>query len=494
MPAIGTLTMILTNVGLSVFNSVRSWKTNNQIQEKQKEFGKAKIKRERERMLENMRAGQVFSQEVEEQMHQQRLEELNASFDKTITKLFYIQNINTWPLNVLPIVLKKGMEMKEGIRIPMLCIVAPSNDRDFNRHVFPLIEREIGEHIDSYYGVRSSHNIIYLSQGWKSGQMPTGSEIDQLRMNLQHLPVLLIYPFFEDSSIRFIINIWGMGGASSISEMILKPDEDTFSYSSLMNSSNPDYSDYVLNTTEEFSLYLKTFIGYVADTYYWNLYGERPILPSMMSFTHYLGTESYIDDYKNLLKQSLSDESMIVNSASKRLNLFQGIVPCLTSQEKDEYIINTIQKYSLSSEVSSQVISDCYSYQDIDYLESLHKVASAHQLRALLEDGIESLRSRIPCSFVQTGVISLSEVFMSAIALFNEHEGYEQVNIRFFDNSIVIAILDGAEQILCDSDNPGCHIIQFEGLDIPERVKLEKDDLTLTKQEVESYYNRIINL
>ena len=59
--AIGTITMILANVGLSIFNKWAGSRQNKQIAEKREEFERAAREGQRERMLQLMREGQQLS-------------------------------------------------------------------------------------------------------------------------------------------------------------------------------------------------------------------------------------------------------------------------------------------------------------------------------------------------------------------------------------------------------------------------------------------------
>lgn len=490
MPAIGTLTMILTNVGLSIFNSIQSLKNNDKIRQQQQAFGEAKIKRERDRMWDNMRASQKLSQEIEEQLHKQRLEELNTGFERTITRLFYTQNINTWPLNTLPIVLKSGIAVKEDNRIPVLCILAPSNDKGFNKIIYPQIDMGLASHFDNYYSVNSTHNVLYLSRGWKSGYAPSGTEIDQLKTNLDSIPVLLIYPFFSEKGISFIINIWGMKGQSNAEEMMLQPQAETFSYPYLKIPNDPDYDDYVLTTTEEFSVFLKAFIGYVADTYYWQLYGEAPLLPSIMQFSKYVGTDAYEHDYKQLLHESLSDESVMINDNRRLTNLFYGAAPCLDQEEKDNYIRQALSQHCFSETINPEIISEYYGYKDIPCLKVLKENVSDDLIQVALDKGIELIEKRGELSFytfsnfpyqqfinVSIENYDISETIISFIDFINKNkENYSQIQVSLYIEEVryktfLFHLFDNTTKQIVGGDNGYDYHITCNSLMYSKQVK-----------------------
>ena len=101
-----SLALMAVNVGASVFNNWRNNKQSHKLQEKQQEFARAATERNKQRMWQLMREGQELALEMERETHENRLEDIRNDFDRILHRLAYAQAINSWPLKVLPIVMK----------------------------------------------------------------------------------------------------------------------------------------------------------------------------------------------------------------------------------------------------------------------------------------------------------------------------------------------------------------------------------------------------
>ena len=75
--------MILANVGLSIFNNWAGSRQNKQIADKREEFERAARDGQRDRMLRLMREGQELTLQMEEEKHQERLQELKITISMT---------------------------------------------------------------------------------------------------------------------------------------------------------------------------------------------------------------------------------------------------------------------------------------------------------------------------------------------------------------------------------------------------------------------------
>ena len=62
---IGAMTMILTNVGLQIFNNWRSSRQNKQLQQKREEYESAARVHNTQRMWQLMREGQELTRQLE---------------------------------------------------------------------------------------------------------------------------------------------------------------------------------------------------------------------------------------------------------------------------------------------------------------------------------------------------------------------------------------------------------------------------------------------
>lgn len=299
MPATTTVIMVLANVGMQIFNNWRNTQSSNEIRKKQQEFQLAAQKRDHERMLQLLHEGQELQKQREAENHIQRIQYINEDFDNLVTRTFYQQALPSWPLTVLPMVMKNqslgSFRNKSDENIALHVILTPSNSTTFNTNVFPQIELGVEAFCNRYWNNLSEHPIIFYSGAWKSNKAPLQPEIDQLRASLRHLPVLMITPYFsKDGEFVFNINMWGMGekhmrigGQSDINtrETRIEPTEQELSKCKAYTL-DTDYDDELKTITiREFVPYLQCMIGYLADVYFWSAHNRTPILPTLTAIS-----------------------------------------------------------------------------------------------------------------------------------------------------------------------------------------------------------------
>lgn len=332
---IGAITMILTNVGLQIFNNWCGSRQNKAIQQKREEFESAARERNTQRMWQLMREGQELTRQLEDEKHQQRLEELKNDIGSLLQKLTYAAAINNWPLNVLPIVMKNqalgNLLANQEESIALHCIFTPSNSLEFNRTMFPRIEEALEVYCNQHWSVMSEHPILFYSGAWKSLQSPTEVQIDSMRTALCNLPTLVITPFFRpnDGKLVFHVRIWGVGASSSDEFSIPEIEPTNFQ----RNYQTGD--DYVKDSIadelfEDIVPYLQCLIGYMADTYFWSSLGKAPHLPLLITdgTINTDGMKYLIRDTREYYDQLLlsSEESTKGNPFMQEnlLNLYEG--------------------------------------------------------------------------------------------------------------------------------------------------------------------------
>ena len=221
---IGAITMILANVGLQMYNNWCSNRQNKKLSLMRDEFRKAAEERRFDRMMQLMREGQQLTLTLEEEQHKARIEDQNKSIDNMLKQLTHEAAINRWPMKVLPIIMQSrslgNLIVNQEENIALHCILTPSNNFKFNKHVFPEIEN--ARYANVYWSTLSNHPLIYYSGAWKStngivAEAPSHVQVLNMRKNLQDLPTLLITPFFHPTQkhLLFQVQIWGVGVASS---------------------------------------------------------------------------------------------------------------------------------------------------------------------------------------------------------------------------------------------------------------------------------------
>lgn len=355
---IATGVMLLTNVGLAIFNNWRGTNNNKELQQKQREFQKAAQERNNDRMRRLLREGQELNTQIESELHKNRIDSIERDFDNLINRIFAADAINAWPLKVLPMVMKNeslgSMFSHYSDCVALHCILAPSNNTNFNKSVFPQVEREVEMFCNNYYTSLSDHPLIFYSGAWKSRMYPTGNEIEQMVADLPNLPMLVISPFFkpDDSGLSFHINIWGMCERQFIE---ISPTI-AFDYDYTGDLKYTD--DVIVNSVEQISPYLESLIGYFADVYFWSSYNKIPITPLMIK-------EKVIntDGMANLFEENTNRYMSLIRDLDVRfpkqfVSLYSGLSPLL--QNKNDKLL---ESYLLSlcksrTSIGSELLSD----------------------------------------------------------------------------------------------------------------------------------------
>ena len=353
---IGAMTMILANVGLQIYNNWCGSRQNKQLQQKREEYERAAREHNTQRMWQLMREGQEMTRQLEEERHQQRLEELKNDVGNLLQKLAYSATINNWPLSVLPIVMKNqalgNLLANQEEHIAMHCILTPSNYQEFNKVVFSRLEEKLDEYCNQYWSVLTDHPVLFYSGAWRSGQAPTEVQIDSMRSALGNLPTLLITPFFRPSDGRLIfqLRIWGVGtlndGFNDFSE--LEPTEFQRTYTDKDDYANGDgVLDEII---EDVIPYLQCVIGYIADTYFWSSEGLSPCLPKLLTNgtintdgMKYLVNNS--QEYYERLLLTCNENEQELFSDSKDLDLCEGTSCFWNDELKIEKLENIFISY-----------------------------------------------------------------------------------------------------------------------------------------------------
>lgn len=411
MPAItGTTIMILTNVGLQLFNSMRGNRTNEAMRQKQQEFQRASQERNHERMMQLLREGQAMQEEWEKEMHDTRVSNINEDFDQLISRVFQQQALQHWPLSVLPMVMKNqslgSYRAKSDENIALHVILTPSNSQSFNSSVFPQIEQGVEAFCNRHWNSHSNHPILFYGGAWKSRTAPSQNEISQLKADLPHLPVLLITPYFSDNDDKLVfnINMWGVGQEQ---DAVIVPTEKEFSYYNIY-AKEMNYGEELASTTiEEFIPYLQCLIGYLADVYFWSAHAVAPILPSLLT----MGAIN-TDGMKYLLKtneerymQLMDNTEELVNqlsvSPNQLISLYEGTnvfydqntkLKKLGEIQKDVPIINEIYDITQDGIIKQKPVKvTIISPHDFD--ENLYRVQTIQQYNII--DTLEEFRSFI---------------------------------------------------------------------------------------------------
>lgn len=406
---IATGVMLLTNVGLAIFNNWRGANNSKELQQKQREFQKAAQERNHERMKQLLREGQELNSQIEEELHKNRLDNIERDFDNLINRIFAADAINSWPLKVLPMVMKNEslgtLFTHQEESVALHCILTPSNNANFNKYVFPQLEREVEAFCNSNLTSLSSHPVIFYGGAWKSGIAPTGPEIDQLVADLPNLPMLLITPFFKPNNggLAFHITTWGMCERQFME--IIPTTQFDYAYTEDLEYSN----DVILNSVEQFSAYLESLIGYFADVYFWSAYNQMPITPLMIAgnIINTDGALSLIQEnkqrYSDLYKASISSFENSFIYINNCLRLLSGISPFHNKNEVDAKINEAIiTYYTLLSGLQSNITNfddalnyDSYNKKDIPFFQECLAIYNDEQKKKRIRGLVANIQEAI---------------------------------------------------------------------------------------------------
>lgn len=296
---IGAITMILTNVGLQIYNNWCGSRQNDKLLKKREEFEKAARERNTEHMWKLLREGQEITMQMEKEKHDDRLKELKDEVDHLLERLTYEATITNWPLKVLPIVIKNqafgNLLANQEEHVAMHVIFTRSNYDKFNKLVFPIVEKELEQYCDKHWSTVSDHPILFYSGAWKPMSNPTDVQVTAMREELKNLPTLLITPFFrpgdgthpDDGKLVFQVHMWGVGPNSSDKFIVpeIEPVSDEFHFQRTYTNQQDYENEMGLldEIVEDLVPYLECMMGYMADTYFWSSAGLAPHLPLLVT-------------------------------------------------------------------------------------------------------------------------------------------------------------------------------------------------------------------
>ena len=397
--ALDPLTLVLTNVGLSVFKNWRNNKQSRKLQEKQQEYARASAKRNKQRMWQLMREGQELALEMERESHENRVEDIKSDFDNILHRLTYSAAIKMWPLKVLPIVMKNqslgNLLATTDENIALHCIFTPSNCPKFNAQVFPAIEECLADFCNLHWSTLSSHLILFYSGAWQSGTAPTGVEIDQLKTNLRSLPTLIVTPFFKgtEGNMVFQLHAWGIG-----QELETEIECTNFSNPYVKGTDYTADADLKSTTIEEFVPYLQCLIGYIADQYFWTNHNESPLLPTLMAMNvvntdgmRYLHAISE-ERYNHLLEVCEVESESMPFVPEKMLALFEGCAALWdeeTRKRKLEEVFMSYAQRNAGTGISSMKEALCcehFSKYDLPFLREFMSLYSYNDYKQEFAD------------------------------------------------------------------------------------------------------------
>ena len=480
------LTIILTNAAITAYNSWQNNRKNKDLQEKQRAFLRAAEDRKDTLMWNLMRESQEISIQMEYDLQQQRIKELEKDFAQLLEKAARQVSINTWPLRVLPIVMKNqslgNLIVKKNDIISMHCILTPSNNESFNQMILPVLDRQLEDYFNEYWSPQSKHSVLFYGGAWISKCCPTGTEIMQLKSHLQNLPTLVITPIFKEneSGLVFRIHGWGMGYDLKMGDVI----PTGFSYQGDTYNKETDFilNEDLRNTTiEDFIPYLQCLISYFADQYFWNGYGISPHL-----LKHIESGAISVDGQPNLLEQYSSSYQNFTNKyLSDKDNLLYRPVNCLklcdassTSRDDVDIILKTYCKtvnkkyYKNPTEF---VTSNSFRREEFGLLDALVPFVGIKIVNQKKSEYWEKYKRTIPkFNFEKKAVLTFTDILRYGkdnIQKFPDADSYE---VLFFDNDFTVLCYFCRQEHIEHNDELGVMAYLSTRLFVPLHLAGEK--------------------
>ena len=340
-------TMIAASIGAQLFNSWQANKKTEELQARQREFQKAAQRKEFDRMRQLQREAAQLALEIEADVHKQRLEDIEANYDDVVKQYSTEIAIKKWPLKVLPFVMRGesfGTFFNGSKSIALHTILTPSNCDRFNEAVYMDIDLQLEAACNEHWNAQTSHPIAYYGGAWRKPTLDL-DHIDLLKTQLKNVPTVVITPYFGPQ-LYFKVKMWGMGKDTEV-KIELPKNLFSYEYEKGMNYSPKDESpkgDLIDTTIEEFVPYLECLIGYIADTYFWEMYKLIPRLPQIMVRCSNEWNKRIISTYESLYGDNI--QRMIMEIGSTTDNVFNS--------ENVKRIIKYVNGISLS-ELSTQV-------------------------------------------------------------------------------------------------------------------------------------------
>lgn len=517
------ITMMVASVGMQFFNNYANNEKNKEIQAQQREFQKAAQIHDFERMRKAQSEAARLSLELEEEVHNERIKDIEDSYDVWLKNLAHSFTINNWPLNVLPFVMKGesfgSLISGTSKSINMHCILTPSNCEWFNQCFYDDLDLRIEAEMNNNWNAQTTHPIVYYGGAWNRRKRSTQTgpiipeninlvDIALLENQLKQFPTMVITPYF-DPYLHFRVKLWGMGKNSNIPFRIdipygdIEPSKRIFSHDYSKDNKFEDTDDLFNTTMEEMVPYLVSLIGFMADKYFWSFYGVEPYLPSKIDQDekYFRFKKTTNEQYINLLTSTLSNPDKadgVVLKKEDLLSLYKGIKPILRLEDRNSYINlllqNITQTIGLEDFNDFKSLKSVFSIKDSEYLANLLNEIDNNDIKESIAELCEELKAQISCSSLEVDTITFFEVLQFAKDL-HELDSSKDIRIEIEEDHILIALLeDDGVTIVNDMDSPKCIVIQYDNLLLSDRLQLNSSSIVIENNKIISLYEQVKKL
>lgn len=296
---VGTLITLAVQTGVSLYNQRANNKNLAEIKKMQQDAKIATQEHSLERDYNKFLRSCELQTKIEEESHAERLKNLNQELLNSFEKLAHNANLNShYPLTISPYVIGHSVipfsstELSNS-RQEILCILTNSNDKTFNKEVIPYLDNTLCTLIASFWNQGSMHTMCYFSNSWKENAVFCDEDIDNLKSSIV-TPTITITPYFEKDNngykVSIKVHLWGIG--SELSAVIpsgLHFDAIPLKYTT---------SD-INNIVIALSTSMICIAAQNIDVYYWTVYHQAPLLPSLITDKHIKLSDDLRKEYKN---------------------------------------------------------------------------------------------------------------------------------------------------------------------------------------------------
>lgn len=510
------ITMMVASIGMQFFNNYANSKKNEEIQEKQREFQRAAAEHDFERMRKLQTESAKLALELEAEVHKERVEDINSNYDALLDNFAHSFAIQNWPLNVLPFVMKGesfGTLFNGTKSINLHCILTPSNCDWFNKNFYDDIDLRLEAEMNNNWNAQSTHPIVYYGGAWNRRSMVKGisvpnivdlDDIELLRVKLKDVPVVVITPYF-DPWLHFKVKLWGMGKDSDAPYRLDIPHGDEVEFSQRIfsydyNKDEVDITEDFENTTvEEFVPYLECLIGFIADKYFWSMYGTPVSLPTLLCKNTNIARskENYSVKYEALLDNVSTDNQLTIKPESiwtlfaSSKDILSPVVQRKCAKQSLNYIaVNKgFKKFDNNEELKHS-----FTVEDKGLVLNIVENVPSGDIHDFFYEILQRIETQIPCVYAEEDVITFVDILEYAIQI-SENGQNNDISISISEDTIIIGVLcaDG-NNIISDDISPKCLVLSYKKLMIADRLEMRSPSFIIKSDKLDTMYCQIKKL
>lgn len=328
--------------------------SNSKLRELREEYARKRQEHQHELAMRLLREGQQLQKELQQELFEAQMEQVKTSFMNELQLTVKEFAYGAWPLKVLPWVIQNQSmgnllyagdgsgKIPEPDRFALHCILLPSSSPSFNGSVWLPLERKLEAFCNQYWNSSTGRPVLFYSGSWgridptikdksRGIHRPESYDVQTLYDNLKQLPTIIIQPDFDllSKKLKVILTTWGM---PEMEGKLTEPENPTMfsrKYTSEINYRKE--IDVAKDAVKELAPYLESFIGYMADTYFWHASNAAPLFPSLiqkgavntedMPYIRESAVEFYNDMLRQVEEEACKDEFFSHDIPS----LFRGV-------------------------------------------------------------------------------------------------------------------------------------------------------------------------